>query len=224
MELKNCIEKIDEYLKKCSGRVIDVFYELYQIIATLEPNEQAIAVRHILEGVREINTDESCEAKCHFNQSQISRINQKFQKKQINENIRKMTIVFSINALDTNTYFEKVWEYILASTSKNPRERALAIFALSNCDLLPYRPIGVGLSMDEEEYRNILTGIDPQLIENVDYIFKLEYSQKTQVSSLLLDWLLSLNDKKAQVVFMAVILNNLKRTTKNSFLNAIKNI
>ncbi|MBQ6160216.1 MAG: hypothetical protein IJK24_04650 [Oscillospiraceae bacterium] len=221
--MENHFELIDNYLKVCSGKAIDVFYELYQFVEPLDFAKQASAIKYICEKVEEIDSDFSYTAKSHFSELQYSKIDIKFQKKNLLQKISALTISSSINAEDPCVFYEKLWSLVIKLTSKTTRERALALYMLSRSELIPYRPIGTGISMEDEEYRRILRNLDPSLIDNVEYIVKLHYDQKTQFSSLLLDWLLSINGRESQVVFLSIILNNIKRTTKRNIQEAIEN-
>ena len=220
----NYSEMIDNYLKKCSGRAIDVFYELYQFVEPLDSSEQALAIKHICENAEEIDSDGSYTAKNHFSELQLSKIDSKFRKKNLFEKINDLALSSAINAVNPIEFYSSVWALIVSLTTNSTRERALALFALSKCELVPYRSIGTGISMEDDEYRQLIGQIDSALIDNVEYIFKLHYPQKTQLSSLLLDWLLCIKDKRAQVVFLSIVINNLKRTTREKIMSAIDNV
>ena len=107
---------------------------------------------------------------------------------------------------------------------RNDKERVCALFFLANNKLIPYRNIGTGLSMTNEDFRATVAKIEDLLFEDTKYILELNYSQKTQKSSLLVDQLLSLPDKESQAVYMSMLIECIQSRIKDQFQDGMKDI
>ncbi len=70
--------------------------------------------------------------------------------------------------------------------------------------------------MSNEEYRQILKDMGEEFLSETEYILDLDYEEKTQRASLLVDKLLMLNDRKKQSVYMAKIINSVEKNIKES--------
>lgn len=54
-------QPLDAYLSTCAGGVLNVFYEIYQIIKSVEPDSQPEAVMYFVDTLDQSHSDESHE-------------------------------------------------------------------------------------------------------------------------------------------------------------------
>lgn len=210
------LKKIKEYLSVCSGKIMNVYYELYAIVEQLDEKEQPVAIEFICENIESIQSDDSYEIiKNYFTDEQLERVTRKFFETDLLGIISTLAENAAKEKLPPLEFYTQLWNR-LKNKYKTKRERALVLYELTKNDLIPYRAVGTGLSMSNEEYRQILKDIGKDFISETEYILDLDYEQKTQRASLLVDKLLMLNDRKKQSVYMAKIINAVENNIKKS--------
>lgn len=212
------------YLSTCSGKVVNVFYEIYQIIKSTEKDLQPDAVMYLISILYSIDSDESQEVtKEYYTEAQLDRIREKFQKKNIYKLISDEATNSSKNNVNPIDFYRRIWDK-LCSCCRNDREKAYALFTLVDHDLIPYRNVGMGMSMSNEDYADGVKRIRDTILDDTMYIFDLHYEQKTQYASLIMDKLLSLEDNKLQTIYLSMIIKIVEENTKERIKTLIENI
>ncbi len=222
----NYIKQITNYLETCEGKTIDVLFELYTILDSLECNDQINAFQFICENNRKIESDGSnVVKKKYFTEKQIDKSLDRLYSKKIIDVIHSLVIDSIKNDIDAKQFYKKLWQLIHSTKiCKSKRDRVLALYFVIDSELIPYQNVGFGKIMDESTYRDITDHLDPNLIEEIEYIINLNYEQKTQISSLLLERLLSINDKDQRIVLLSIIIDVEKSKTKRMLQNYINKI
>lgn len=218
------VKALSDFLSTCDGLVRDVFFSIYSIIESLDATEQPAAVMFLCENALTLKSDYSKRIeKGYYTDAQAEnadkKINRKF-KPILNQLIEKS----SKNSVPSFEFYKSVWEIIQSSIFRTKRERALALFKVVDHDLIPYRSVGTGLSMEQEEYKLIVDELEQTVLDDTEYIMKLDYEQKTQRASLLVDKLLSLHNKEKQTVYMALLINGIESNVKEELKDMIENI
>ena len=211
----NNISILSDYLGKCDGKVTDVLYEIWSIIDNCEDSEKIAAFRFFFENQKIINSDGSLETKkSYFTDAQISTSIERLINKDINGKIEKLTENAVKNNYSEDRFYELLWEIVVKS-SKTKRDKAMALFFIMENALLPYKNVGTGKEMSQEDYENYIDKIGQRKIDEINYIFGLPLEQKTQTSSLLLERLLDIDDKNEQIVLLSIILEQNNEKVKN---------
>lgn len=213
-----------DFLSTCDGSILDVFYSIYSIIESLEKEEQPSAVMYLCENIHSLESDYSKRIeKRYYTDEQAQKahkkINKKF-KKVLNDLIEESSKKF----VEPIVFYRVVWNMIQSSIFTTKRERAFALFRVVDHDLIPYRGVGIGLTMDQNKYEAIVDTLEKTVLDDTEYIIKLNYDQKTQRASLLVDKLLSLNNKEEQSVYMAIIMNEIESNIKEDIKTVIERI
>lgn len=215
---------LKEYLSTCSGKVLSVLYEVYQIIKKVEEDLQPEAVEYFLTVVGEIESDGTNKVtKKYFTDVQLTKVRNKFESKNFEKAIQDEVTNDSQGDIEPIEFYRRIWEKIRAFC-KNDREYTYALFMLLDSNLIPYRKVGVGISMSEEEYAAGLQKLRDTVLEDTRYILKLRYHQKTQYASLLVDRLKLLEDSNLQAIYMATIVNIVEENIKKKIYNSIKEL
>jgi len=215
---------IHDFLSVCDGRISNVFYELYSIVDSLDEAEQPAAVMYVCENAYRIESDYSYRIeKDYYTVPQAWKAEQKLTEKFI------PAIKSEINAcakagIEPIELYSRMWKLIQSSMFKSKRERALALFWLADYKLIPYRSVGIGLTMENDEYKATFDSFPKSLLDETRYILKMDYDQKTQRASLLVDRLLSLNSKEEQTVYMTAIMDEIGDNVKAAVTSALDNI
>lgn len=218
------VAEINQYLSTCSGRVIDVFYELYQIIKGVDDEQQGGAVQYLMEHVTRTESDETVLAKEHYTQKQIETISRKLQRGKLQEFIDRAAGEASKAGADPLEFYTSIWGYIKGKYGKSDRECASALFTLADSSMIPYKAVGTGLTLDNEKYREIARGLRGGVLDEVEYILKLSYDQKTQAASLLADRLLSVEDEETRAVLMSLFINAVEDRMKNKLRQSVEEL
>lgn len=210
------------YLSTCSGKVLDVFYEIYQIIKEVDPDTQPKAIMCLLELMMSTNSDASHRVtKKYYTDVQRDRIMKKFQKKEAQRMISEEASAMAQVGAQPLEFYRSVWGKLRA-LCRSDREAAFALFLLVDNDLVPYRPVGIGISMSDEEYTAIAKRLHETSFPDSQYILRLHYEQKTQTASLLVDQLLSLKDRASQAVYMAMLIDEIEGNIKDRLRKRIE--
>ena len=210
------LKELKEYLAVCSGKIMNVYYELYNIVEQLDEKEQPVAIEFICEQLDSIESDESYKiTKDYFTDEQLKRVSRKFAETDLHGKISTLAEKAAKEMMPPAEFYAQLWSK-LKTTYKTKRERALLLYELTKNDLIPYRAVGIGISMSNEEYREILNEIGKELLYETEYILSLDYEQKTQSASLLVDNLLKLDSREKQSVYLSKIINRVEQNVKNS--------
>ena len=218
-------EKIlSDFLSTCDGLVRDVFFSIYSIIESLDETEQPAAVMYVCENALSTKSDYSKRIeKQYYTDEQVEKAEEKIDKK-FSILLDSLIEESSKNAVKPIDFYKAVWKMIQSSVLKTKRERALALFKVVDHSLIPYRSVGMGLSMKQERYESIVDAITEPVLYDTAYILRLDYQQKTQRASLLVDKLLALNSKEEQTVYMSIVMHEIEKNIKKEVMAAIENL
>lgn len=213
-----------QYLSTCDGIIRNVFFNLYTIVETLEKKEQPAAVKYICENAFKIESDNSYRIdKEYYTKEQAQKAELKISQK-FTPTLNSLITDCSQKQVPVIEFYEKAWLLIQSSVLKTKRERALALFRLVSHELIPYRSVGIGITMENEEYKSIVASLGNDLLNDMEYILRLDYEQRTQRASLLVDRLLSLNSKQSQAVYMAILLDAIEDKVKDEIKSTLQEI
>ncbi len=221
----NYEEIIKDFLSKCNGRIVDVLYELYNVILSFDENEQPKALKFLCENFFEIESDLTYSIdKNYYSDEQIT-ISLKRLVGEFDEYIKKIAMDYSKKELDPMVFYENIWGYIQSSrVCKSKRDRAIALALLVKNEFVPFMSVGIGLNMTNEKYNTIIDSIGSEKVQHVEYIMSVEYNQLTQRASLLIDELSSLETKEEKTVLLALILENLENRIKNKIQEYLEKV
>lgn len=210
------LKELKEFLAVCSGKIMNVYYELYNIVEQLDEKEQPAAIEFICEQIDSIESNESYViTKNYYTDEQLKRITRRFAEADLHGKISALAEKAAKEMLPPAEFYALLWNK-LKKMFKTKHERALLLYELTTNDLIPYRAVGTGISMSNEEYQMILKEIGNELISETEYILALDYDQKTQRASLLVDNLIKLNDRKKQCVYLSIIIKDVEQSIKTS--------
>lgn len=219
----NYKQLLKTYLSTCSGKVINVFYEIYQIIKSIEKDLQPDAIMYFISILNTESDKSRTVTKEYYTDAQLDKIREKFQKENIQQSIYDEANNSSKNNIEPIEFYRNIWNKLNAFC-KDDKESAYALFILADHDLIPYRNVGMGISMPDEDYIAGMKKIGTSIFKDTMYIFSLRYEQKTQLASLLVDKLLSLEDKTLQTIYMTMIIQCVEKNMKDHLKNYIEEI
>ena len=219
----NYQERLTTFLSTCAGKVLNVFFEIYTILDSLDPDEQSNALMFLCENVFVIDSDESKRIdKEYYTDVQVERA-----QKKINHKFRPWIDRKIMDCIEQKVcpelFYKQIWSSIQSKEFfATKRERALALFTLADNRLIPYRNVGIGISVSKDEYNEIYDKISEKHLPDTRYILEVPYDQKTQRASLIVDMLDSLDSIKERAVLLSVVMNQIERNVKNKVQEAIE--
>lgn len=217
-------KKLFAFFSTCNGKIMNVFYNAYSIINSLEASEQPFAVKYLCENIHSIKSDNTNSIqKEYYSEEQVRRAGEIIEEK-FKPVLSAMIELYSKKNIEPIDFYSEAWQVIQSSMFRSKRERALALFALADHDLIPYRNVGIGLSMSNDDYHAIVESLENTVLQDAEYILKLDFEQKTQRASLLLDKLLSLESREAQTVYLAIIMNEVMSNYKEHLKSTLEKL
>ena len=218
-------QQIYGYISTCSGKVRDVFYELCQIINSVNEELQPHALMFLLENIFDIDSDNTREtAKNYYTDEEANQINEEFSKTNFREFLHEYISNASKENIEPIDFYTHVWSMLRAACHYVDKKTALALFLLADDCLIPYRKIGTGIEKSDETFSEIIDMMNSNQLADMKYILALHYPQKTQSTSLLVDTLLSLPSRESQAVFLATLIDTVTKSTKENIKESIDSL
>ncbi len=217
-------KKLSEFFSSCDGKILNVFFSAYSIVEKLDTQDQPAAVRFLCEKAYKMRSDYSKRIdKDYYTSEQV----EKAERKVFEEFIPKLNKLINSSAKQSTpelVFYTQVWHIIQSSMFKTKRERALALFGLADHQMIPYRCVGIGQTMTDEEFGSVVDSLDEAILEDSSYIIKLDYAQKTERASLLVDKLLALDNKTQQSVYLAIIMHEIENNIREQIKSTLEKI
>ncbi len=114
-----------------------------------------------------------------------------------------------------------MWEKISTDLFfEDDKIKAFVIFKFAQNVLMPYIEIDVPLTMKDESFNDILNQ-NQLVIMKIRHILALNFSQKTEVSSLILKELQNIKTFEEQSVVLAVALEDFTQHKLNGFMQVL---
>lgn len=222
MEYKQTINQI---LTHSDGLAIDVFYEIYAFISSLDSKQQFEAFSYMCENAKGCSIDENnlVTVKKHFTKEKVDKYLDKVKSRFVKE-IESIIFDSSKNGISSDSFYEKVWNLIQSNKiCKTKYERALATFTFVDNALIPYIPVGTGLSMDDDKFNAIIDSLDASVIKETELILQIKYNQKTQKSSLVVEKMQKMSFEE-QSVYLSIVFDMLEERIKEELKAKIDSI
>lgn len=156
-----------------------------------------------------------------------------------NEELAKMDSLYSkyinmfLKTLMEKAHLEnwnktKFYEYLWNSLNtdlilEDDRVRSFAMLRYAQSDLMPYIEVGKPLSMNDEEFSKILRE-NRNVVNKIKHIVALNYSQKTEVASLILNEVMSVKTEKERAVILAIALDIVTQSKLNGMTSMLNKI
>ena len=122
----------------------------------------------------------------------------------------------------------KFYEYLWNSLNtdlilEDDKVRSFAMLRYAQSDLMPYIEVGKPLSMNDEEFSKILRA-NMRVVNKIKHIVALNYSQKTEVASLILNEVMSVKTEKERAVILAIALDIVTQSKLNGMTTMLNKI
>lgn len=215
-------EKITELFSKGEGRLVDLFYELFCYILTLDFKQQVDSLQFVCENAKKIKNsdDNTIIIKEYYKEGMI----EKYWENAIRLKDQSQQLAFdcSKNNIKLVDFYEKLWNLILTNKyCRSKREKAFGLCLIIDSNFIPYRAVGIGISMDDEQFNNIINEIKEFAIADMDMILQINYEQKTQQASLLAEKLQQLETLEQRSIFLSLLIEKIESKLKEKIQDYI---
>lgn len=225
METSQYIQEITNRLFTYSGKEFDICSDIMSYIdeAPADIQEQLfiIVCRHFGES-------DSTKPKYTVSPSKVSPERQNELEKMYGETVDSLIEVCikrSLhNQLDADRFYADVWNSIVCNSLFTTQEdRIFAAYYVLIDKRIPFFTISEGLTMKNEEFRRLISDCKDS-IQKIKFILALDFEQKTQEASNLLDVILNQDTYEKQAVLFARILAEVRKDGKELVSDLIKRL
>ena len=118
---------------------------------------------------------------------------------------------YSTQGYEEDIYYEKLWS-VLCNVVADAEgiEKGIALYSVLLNRRTPYYYLGKGTRMSDEQYRAISSELSEPLSKML-YALSLDFSQKTELASLILSMLQGIESEEKQLVFLSQMISTIKQ-------------
>lgn len=211
-------EKISAVLNSYVGDDTDLCYYVFDILRQEEKPE--VGLQYFYENIRTKKSNASQVLEKHYTIEELTKMD-KLYAKYINELLLMTVNKAHLEHWNTGKFYGVLWEKISTDLFFEDDEiKAFVIFKFAQNVLMPYIEIDVPLTMKDESFNDILNQ-NQLVIMKIRHILALNFSQKTEVSSLILKELQNIKTFEEQSVVLAVALEDFTQHKLNGFMQML---
>lgn len=197
-------KEIADIIKTYAGEDIDLCFYIFQLLK--EKENPVINLMEFFEKIGMQKSDGSFILEKVIEDEELSKMDSLYSK-YINMFLKALIEKAHLENWDKTKFYEHLWNSLNTDLIlENDRIRSFAILRYAQNDLMPYIEIGKPISMSDEEFSKILKE-NMRVINKIKHIVALNYSQKTEVASLILNEVMSVKTENERAVILAVALD-----------------
>ena len=211
-------EKIVKILNTYAGEDIDLCYTVLETIKKDVNPENGLQT--FFENIRGNKTDSSYVLEKNFQMEQLQQWD-KLYSRYINEFLLAMVSKAHMDGWNKQRFYSSLWNGINNDLIfENDKVKTFVIFKCAQNVLMPFFVFIQPLKMENERFIEILNR-NQESIQKIQHILAMNFTQKTEVSSLILNELLDKKTFEDQSVILAITLDNFVQSKMNMFAQAI---
>ncbi|MDD4371136.1 MAG: hypothetical protein PHD56_08695 [Anaerostipes sp.] len=212
-------KKIIDIITSYSGEDIDLCYYAVDIIK--ESENPVLELISFFENIGVKKSDESLKLEKHYENEELENIN-KMYSTYIMGFLSALVERAHIERWGKETFYSHLWENLIHDFMlENSKLQAFALLRYAQNDLMPYVEIGKPISMDSDEFSRALEQ-NVETIKKIQHIVAMNFTQKTEVSSLILEEICKIKKKEDQIVTFAVALDLVTKSKLNGLMKVLK--
>lgn len=225
METSQYIQEFTERLSVYSGKQFDICSD---IINYIEAAPTGIQEQLFIIACRHFGENDSAKPKYEVGPSEISPAKQDELKSLYGETVDSLIEVCIKRALrdqlDADSFYSAIWNSIVHnSLFAEQEERIFATYYVLIDKRIPFFTISEGLSMDNTDFRRLISDCKDS-IQIIKFILALDFDQKTQEASNLLDVILNQDTYEKKVVLLANILTEVRKDGRELVSDLLKQL
>lgn len=213
-------EKIAGILNNYVGDDTDLCYYVFDILKQEEKPE--IGLQYFYENIRIKKSTASQVLEKQYSIEELTNMD-KLYTRYINELLLMTVNKAHLEDWNAEKFYGVLWKKINTDLFfEDNKVKAFVIFKFAQNMLMPYIQIDVPLTMKDEIFNDILSK-NQLAIMKIRHILALNFSQKTEVSSLILKELQGIKTFEEQSVILAIALEDFAQYKLNGFMQVLSN-
>lgn len=213
-------EKIDEILKTYVGDDTDLCYYIFDILKQAE--RPGSGLEYFMEKIRTRSSDATRVLEKKFSIGELQRLDSIYAK-YINELLTAMVNKAHLANWSVNKFYDALWEKLNTDILfEDDKIKAFVLFKFAQNSLMPFIEIESPLSMNNERFSDILERNKDTVIK-IRHILALNFTQKTEVTSLILKEIQKNKSFEEQCVILAIALDDFTQGKINGLMQMLGN-
>ncbi|MBQ3558421.1 MAG: hypothetical protein IJA07_02760 [Agathobacter sp.] len=208
--------EIERLMRKSSGRIIDLCYEVIDIVKNENFEEQVNQITFFLKNFdieKDVDTVE---------------LTQRITNEEI-ENLKELYGEYVDSVLETawkkaynkslkeEEFYELLWSGIIKSNILSEIEEiSFALYYIIIDVRIPYFPLEQGLKMPEKDFKKVLVS-NFEIFKKIRFILSSSFDQKTEEASIILNEIYKLKSEEERVVLLAAIINMFRKQQEEMY-------
>lgn len=194
---------------------IDLCYYIFDSLKMLDVQEAAIGLRVFCENISYGKSNKTLKLEKHVSKEETEQCYDTYE-----EYIDGMLKIFvkesHIRGETVSVFYEKLWDMMINNFAfDGDKVYSFVLFKFIENPLLPYFNLSNPMQMDNDRFSAIIQNQKMSILK-IKHILEINFSQKTEYSSLILEELLKIKNFEQQTVFLAVILDALRKKELNN--------
>ena len=215
-------KKIEEILKTYEGDDTNLCYYVFNILKESETpgNDLKFFIEKVK--IQDLDSDSTYILEKIFSTNELQWLDSTYGK-YINELLFMIVNKAHSSNWDIEKFYNVLWEKIDANIFfEDEKIKEFALFKITQNSLMPYVEIGTSLLMDNKEFSDIIKK-DKNIIIKIKHILSLNFTQKTEVASLILNEIQKVESFKEQSVILAIALDDFTQKTMKDLTQMLGN-
>ena len=212
---------IMDIIKTYAGEDIDLCFYILQVLK--EKDNSAAGLMDFFENIGLQKSNSSFILPKVIGNEELAKMDSLYSK-YINMFLKTLMEKAHLENWNKTKFYEYLWNSLNTDLIlEDDRVRSFAMLRYAQSDLMPYIEVGKPLSMNDEEFSKILTE-NRSVVNKIKHIVALNYSQKTEVASLILNEVMSVKTEKERAVILAIALYIVTQSKLNGMTSMLNKI
>ena len=212
---------IMDIIKTYAGEDIDLCFYILQVLK--EKDNSAAGLMDFFENIGLQKSNSSFILPKVIGNEELAKMDSLYSK-YINMFLKTLMEKAHLENWNKTKFYEYLWNSLNTDLIlEDDRVRSFAMLRYAQNDLMPYIEVGKPLSMNDEEFSKILTE-NRSVVNKIKHIVALNYSQKTEVASLILNEVMSVKTEKERAVILAITLDIVTQSKLNGMTSMLNKI
>lgn len=212
---------IMDIIKTYAGEDIDLCFYILQVLK--EKDNSAAGLMDFFENIGLQKSNSSFILPKVIGNEELAKMDSLYSK-YINMFLKTLMEKAHLENWNKTKFYEYLWNSLNTDLIlEDDRVRSFAMLRYAQSDLMPYIEVGKPISMDDEEFSKILRE-NRNVVNKIKHIVALNYSQKTEVASLILNEVMSVKTEKERAVILAIALDIVTQSKLNGMTSMLNKI
>ena len=213
-------EKIEMLLSTYAGDDTDLCYYILDILNQSE--NPGSSLEYFMEKVRTRSSDETYSLEKKFSINELQQLDSIYSK-YVDELLVAIVNKAHLSKWNIGKFYDTLWEKISTDILfENEKTKSFVLFKMAQNPVMPYVEIDSPLSMSDEKFSEILEK-NKDLIIKIRHILSLNFTQKTEVASLILNEIQKNKSFEEQSVILAIVLDEFTQRKVNGLMQMLGN-